>query len=313
MQSNRPWLFAFSAVIWLNALAANPSDPASSLATATVAWADPNSAYLADGQLEAVRQSTIAAQVAGTVLARTVRAGDTVKAGQVLVRIDPSAALQSQAASAAQLAAAQAQQAAAGKALERTRQLVSQNYVSPANLDKAEADYKAAKEAVRALSAQNAGAAAQTGWRTLVAPFDSVVTSTFTEIGDIAMPGKPLIQLHDPRALRVAMNLPAGIVARLQGKGEPQITIPDAGPSQRTPKAGRLVVVSSADPVSHTQRAHIDLPSGLEGLHPGMFARIELALRQEPGWSPRLVVPASALIARGDLRAVYVQADPGFL
>jgi multidrug efflux system membrane fusion protein len=309
MLSNKTWLQGLLAATLLGAGVPAGAQSIKQLATATVGLGSANGFYQADGQLEAIRETIIAAQVAGKVLTRTVRAGDQVKAGQLLVQIDPRAAQQSQAASAAQLAAAKAQLVAAEKNLERTRQLVSQNYMSPANLDKVEADFKAASETVRALSAQMAGAAAQTGWHTLSAPFDAVVTATYTEVGDTAMPGKPLIQLHDPSALRVAMNVPASIVARLRLDADAHIEIPDAGPALRNPKPGRIVVVSAADPVSHTQLVRIDLPRELGDLHPGMFARIGLPLQTDPGSAQRLLVPVSALVARGDLRAVYVVAE----
>lgn len=51
-----------------------------------------------DGQVEALRQSAIAAQVPGTVLELNVRAGDAVRAGQVLLRIDARAPRESRSA-----------------------------------------------------------------------------------------------------------------------------------------------------------------------------------------------------------------------
>ena len=59
-----------------------------------------------DGVVEAVRQTVIAAQVPGAVLALTVKAGNSVKAGQVLARLDARAAQQNAAAGDAQVRAA---------------------------------------------------------------------------------------------------------------------------------------------------------------------------------------------------------------
>lgn len=293
-----------------------PLAPAERVPTVQVGTVAAGASYVADGQVEAVRQTVIAPQVSGRVTLLAVKAGDAVRAGQVLVRIDARAAEQNQAATAAQLAAARAQLIAAERNLERTRKLVEQKFLSPNTLDRVEADQRAAAETVKALSAQTAGAAAQTGWHTIAAPFDAVVASVTTEVGDTAMPGKPLLQLHDPAALRIATNVPAALAARIEPAGAAgaavAIEIPDAPAEARRPAAGRVTVVAAADPVSHTQLVRIDLPRGLAGLTPGLFARVRLPLAGETAaTASRLTVPSAALVTRGDLRAVYVADRQG--
>lgn len=288
------------------------SSQSAALATSTVGGRESSAVYLADGQVEAVRETTITAQVSGQVIARPVHAGDRVKAGQLLIRVDSRAAQQSQAAVSAQLAGARAQLVAAEKHLERTRLLVEQKFVSPAVLDRAEADYRAAVESVKALTAQTAGAATQTGWHTITAPFDAIVTSVSTELGDTVMPGRPLMVLHDPMEFRVAVNVPAATAGRIDVAGQPAIEIPDAVGDARRPPPGRIVVVPAADPLSHTQLVRIDLPRGVAGLHPGLFTRVRLPLSGESQTDAvRLTVPRSAVVKRGDLRGVYVVDERG--
>jgi len=77
-----------------------------------------------DGVVEAVRQTTLSAQVAGAIVALQVKAGDHVKAGQELLRIDARAAQQNLAGSSAQTEAAQASLRVASKELERQKQLL---------------------------------------------------------------------------------------------------------------------------------------------------------------------------------------------
>lgn len=303
---------AFVAAATLSGAASAQDRP--QLPTAQVRSLDAGASYLADGQVESVRQTMIASQVSGQVVALTVKAGDAVKAGQLLARIDARAAEQNQAASAAQLAAARAQLTAAERNLERTRQLVAQKFLSASTLDRAEADQRAAAETVKALRAQTAGAATQTGWHTLVAPFDAIVSSVATELGDTAMPGKPLMHLQDPAALRVAVNVPAGVAARLDTSAGAEVEIPDAPEQARRPQVSRMTLVASADPVSHTQLVRLDLPRGLAGLTPGLFARVRLPLAapREPAASAgRVAVPLAAVVSRGDLRGVYVAEEGG--
>ncbi len=282
------------------------------LEIATVGTGATGDTYTADGRVEAVRETTIAAQVSGRVISLGARAGDRVRAGQELARIDARAAQHNEVAVAAQLAGARAQSIAAQRELERTKQLVEKKFLSPATLDRVEAEKRSADEVVRALEAQRAGAATQTGFHRIVAPFDGIVTSVTTELGDTAMPGKALMLLHDPRKLRVAVDVPAAQVARLiRTTAMPVIEIPDAPPEARNPGATGVVVVPAADPVAHTQLVRVELRGSPQGLHPGLFARVRFELAPEPGGDAiaRLTVPRSALVARGDLRAVYVVAQ----
>ncbi len=310
---------ALVAGFWANpgaVMAAGPSSApaapdASTLATATVGEGGAAASYTADGRVEAVREATISAQVSGQVLKLGARAGDQVRAGQELARIDARAAAQGEAAIGAQLAGAQAQLVAAARNLERTQKLVEQNFLSPATLDRAQAEKRAADEAVKALQAQRAGAATQTAWHRLLAPFDGIVTSVPAEVGDTAMPGKPLMLMHDPQRLRVAIDVPAALVARLsRDPASLVIDIPDAPAQQRSPEVAGVVVVPAADPIAHTQLVRLELKSA-QGLHPGLFARVRLTLNPVPGaeTSVRLTMPRAALVMRGDLHAVYVVGD----
>jgi len=150
--------------------------------TPPLAWAPVQSSTQAplqssDAKVEAVRDATLAAQVAGSIVALRVHAGDRVKAGQELLRIDARMAAQGAAASSAQVAAAQAQAAVATKEYERQQQLFAKNYISQAALDNARAQWQASQAQVKALQAQAGVAATQTGLHVVQAPFDGVVAS----------------------------------------------------------------------------------------------------------------------------------------
>ena len=110
----------------------------------------------AEGVVEAIRQTTLGAQVAGRIVELAVKAGDTVRAGQVLARIDARTADQAVAASRSQIAEAEANLANAKRKDERNRDLLAQKFVSQAAVDQSEAEYKAAQAQLAAITA-NAG------------------------------------------------------------------------------------------------------------------------------------------------------------
>ena len=127
-------------------------------ATLDVAVRELPRTIVAEGQVEAIRQTTLGAQVAGRIVALDVKAGDSVRAGQVLARIDARTADQAVAAGRSQIAEAEANLANAKRKYERNRDLVAQKFVSQAALDQAEAEYKAAQAQLAATTA-NAGQA----------------------------------------------------------------------------------------------------------------------------------------------------------
>src|SRR4051794_21544306 len=96
--------------IWVTLVAVAASTPAFAATnmpppavSAVVEYREFDRVAAAEGVIEAVHQSTLAAQVAGRVVALNVKAGDTVRAGQVLVQIDARSAAQAEAASQSQV------------------------------------------------------------------------------------------------------------------------------------------------------------------------------------------------------------------
>lgn len=258
-----------------------------------------------DGQVEALRQSVIAAQVPGAVLELNVRAGDTVRAGQVLLRIDARAAEQSAAASSAQVAAARAALDVAATELKRKRALAQKNYISQGALEQAESQYRAAQAQLNAQSAAAGAARTQTGFHVVKAPFDGVVAQLAVERGDMAMPGRPLLTVYDPAALRVAAHVPA---SALQGGASGVQVLLSGGAAAITPT--RVQVLPTVDPQSLTQQVRADLPAGTVAA-PGQFARLQLATGQAVGTGDAaaaapLFIPASAVVRRAEVTAVYV-------
>lgn len=269
-----------------------------------------------EGVVEAVRQTQISAQVAGSVQQLMVKAGDTVGAGQVIARIDARAAEQGVAAGQAQVAAAQAQLALAASELERKRQLFQKQYISQGALDQAEAAHKATLAQVQAARAQTSVASTQTAFHVVKAPYAGVVAQVQVERGDMAMPGKPLATLYDPGALRVSAAVPSSLLATRDVTGAPRVEIPALAEAGASIAPTRIQVLPTVDPQSLTQVVRADLPANLAGLAPGQFARLWMppaagAGGSSAGHAPALAVPAGAVVRRSELTAVYVLSAQG--
>jgi len=275
------------------------------LATVPVELRDVDSAYGADGVVEAVRQATIAAQLQGRVVDLNVNAGDAVTKGQVLARIDEREAAQALASGEAQAARAQAELANAKVNLERTKRLVSENFVSKAALDKAQADFDAASAALAAARAGVGQAATVKGYAVVTAPFTGVIAERHVELGDLAQPGKPLFVIYDPTALRVVADVPEDTVSDLRGKVDSaSVEIPALG---KTFKPRAVTVLPSADVRTHTKRVRLDLAEDAKAAYPGMFARAYFGT----GKAKKLLIPAQAVAYRSEVAGVYVVTDKG--
>lgn len=257
-----------------------------------------------DGVVEAVRQTVVAAQVSGAVVALAVKAGDVVKAGQVLARIDAHAAEQTVAASEAQVQSARASLEVATKEFERQKQLFRKNYTSQAALERAEAQFKATQSAVAAQIAQASVARTQSGFFVVKAPYAGVIADVPVTLGDMAMPGRSLLTIYDPDALRVTAAVPQTAVAGWSDETNARIEFPDLLPDRRWVKPSRVTLLPTVDPGTHTAQVRLDLPKGMPGIRPGMFARVWLPGRQ--GTSVRYFVPSAAVVRRAEMTGLYV-------
>jgi RND family efflux transporter MFP subunit len=283
---------------------APPKSAAAPLATAAAELREVDLATSAEAVVEAVRQSTVAAQVSGRIVDIRFDVGDRVEKGAVILRIDERAATQAVAASEAQVREAEAALANARASYVRTQQLLAQKFVSQAALDKAEADFKAAESRMKATLAGAGAAATEKSFTTIVAPYGGVVSARHVQLGEMAAPGKPLLTGFDPSSLRVVATVPSGQVPAIQAGARARIEVPSLG---RWVDVKSVTVVPSADPRTHTTQVRLELPADVKGVLPGVFARAHFVT----GKAPRLMVPRAAVLRRSEVTAVYVVDERG--
>ena len=294
-------LFAF---VGTAALAADA--PKAPLATITVQPGANNAASAYDGVVEAVRQTVVAAQVQGAIIELTVKVGERVKAGQVLLRIDARAADQNVAANDAQVQAARAQLDVAAKDFDRQKQLFQKAYISAAALERAESQFKSTQAQVNAQIAQTNAARAQTGFNVIRAPYAGVVSEVPVTLGDMAMPGRALITLYDPAQLRVTASVPQSALSSTNAAQNARAEIPGGANAQQQITPTRTQVLPTVDAATHTSQIRLDLPSELTGITPGMFARVWLATNGSAEKSTKISVPTSAIVRRAEMTGLYV-------
>lgn len=242
--------------------------------------------FPAEALVEAVDQATVAAQVSGRIVEVRVDAGRTVRKGDLLMRIDAREAAEAAAGASAQLVNAQAH-------YERLKNLHQQNFISAAALDKAKADFAAA----RAASGQ---AGAGLGHATVTAPISGIVAQRLAELGEMAAPGRPLLVIYDPDGLRVTASVPQYKLPQMRGVRQAKVEFPELG---KWVDATSVTLLPVADAATHVSQVRVGLPAGLPDILPGSFARVHFVV----GRVERLTVPQSAVLRRGEVAAVYVR------
>ena len=286
---------------------------------------------VAEATIEAVQQSTLAAQMPGRILALAVDAGDRVSKGQVLVRIDPAEAAAAVAAAEAGIAQAQTGLANARAEYARARSLVGRKFLSQSALDGARTQFEAAEAQLRAARAQREQVATVRGYAEVASPLDGVVAARHIEAGEMAQPGRNLLTIYDPAQMRAVVDLAPQRLAELgSGPLRASVELPASG---RTIEAVAVTVLPAADARTHTVRVRVDLPAGTADVLPGSFARVHFqgapaaasagasvsAADASAGTSGTsaasaarpVVIPAAAVLRRGELTAVYAADGEG--
>lgn len=240
-----------------------------------------------------IRSADVGTPVAGVVEAVRVERGDSVAAGQVLftLRADVerasslSAEVRARNEAAARGAAANLE--AARLKLERTRSLRDDNFVSPAALDQAQAEFDVAEQQLRhhrhqldSARAEVDTARAQLAQRTVRAPFAGLVVDRLAQPGE-RVELQPLLRIADISRLRVEVIVPASQFGRV-ALGQRLVVQPEVpGVAAR---AGNVTQVDRViDPASNTFRVRLELDNARSEVPVG--ARCKVALEGAGGGS----------------------------
>ena len=239
------------------------------------------------GTVRAKLHAALEAKVSGRLEKMLVAPGQTVKAGELLVQLD---AREIQ----ARLDQALALREQYGRDTERLRGLLAQNAVSRQEFETIESRYRVAAASVTETETM-------LGYTKIIAPFDGVVTRKLADVGDLATPGRPLLELDNPEALRLDADVPEALINRVQ-LGATLSVRAASEDGNITGTVSEIAPVS--DPVSRTFNLKLDLPTNA-GLRAGQFARVTIPV----GETRALHVPASAVVQRGQMELVFIVVD----
>ena len=240
------------------------------------------------GTVRAKLRSAVEAKIPGRIEALLVVPGQAVQAGDTLASLDAREVK-------ARLDSTLAVREQTGRDLDRLRRLVRDGAATAAELDAIEARHRVATASVTE-------AETLLGHTRVIAPFAGVITRKLADVGDLAVPGRPLVEIEDPGRLRIEADVPEALIDKVQLGMKLPVHMGSL-PSGTEGVVGEIAPVAEA--VSRTFVVKLDLPS-IPGLRAGQFGRVSVPTGDSAG----LHVPASALLQRGQLEYVFV-ADAG--
>lgn len=248
------------------------------------------------GTVRAVHETSVGSKLLARVVEIQLKAGQEVKAGDILARLDDTdlkAKLQQAKAALAGVEAAQAQAANDEKRYARlfeSKSISRQEYEKAATaLRAAEAELLRAQEAVKEVEAT-------LEWATIRSPIDGTVIDKKVEAGDMVTPGQILVTLFDPKRMQLVASVRESLKRRLEvGKA---VGVQIEGLDKQC--VGTVSeIVPEAQSASRSFQVKVTGPCP-PGLYSGMFGRILVPLEDEE----LLVIPRQAVRQVGQLELV---------
>ena len=282
------------------------SDSAS--AEATVVGAE-NIAIVTTGAIESgptisgavapEEEASVRAQVGGSVLQTLVDAGQAVRRGQTLARIEAGGLQDAFLSARAGVTSASNSADVARRELERAQKLLAAGAIAERDMEQARRNSIAASAALADARARLSAAQKQVGNTVVTSPINGVVSERAVSAGDVVQPGAEMYTVVDPRSMRLEGAVPAEQLNQVR-LGAP-VTFTVNGYPGRT-FTGRVTRINpTADPATRQVRILISIPNAEGRLVGGLFATGRVASQSRTG----MLVPANAIDSRSATPSVF--------
>jgi len=266
------------------------------------------SAISLPGTIQPFQKAQLYARVDGYLKSWSVDIGAPVHAGQTLAVVDAPDLDQQLAAARGDLAMAQANYRLATLTATRWSDLSQTGAVAQQVVDEKAGDREAKRAVVSALQAKVRGIEALSAYKRIAAPFDGIVTARKTDIGALITAGsngQELFEVADLRKLRIYVQVPQTLAAKLKVGQQATFTLPEQ-PGQ-TLKASVAAISHALDPAARTMLVQ------LQAANPGSVgagAYCQVTFDEPAAASNAIRIPATALIVRNAGSAVAI-VGPG--
>jgi RND family efflux transporter MFP subunit len=245
------------------------------------------------GSLTPVREADVRAETGGTVLETRVEAGQKVKEGQVLGRLEDTAIRDAFFSARAAARSTEVALSDARRDLERDERLFKAGAVSERQLERSRTTVTTAEAALADARARLVSAEEQLEKTTLRAPFSGVVSERAVSAGDVVQPGTLLYTVVDPTSMQLEAAVPADRLREISVGTPVEFTVSGYGERRFHGRIDRINPV--ADPATRQVRIYVKIPNSDQGLVAGLFTegRVESQRKRT------LAIPLAALDPQG--------------
>ncbi len=249
-----------------------------------------DSIVTAAGALTSRNTSVLSSKVMGRVESLSVQEGDQVNAGKLLLRIDSGEIT-------AQAIQAQAAYNNAKLHYDRIKSLYGVKASTQMEMDHAMLDLETAQAGLKAAKAMES-------YTMITAPISGQIVEKRINVGEMAMPGQPVLKIEDNRNLRLEVTVREKDILHIQPGEQVKVRI-DAMPGKDISGTVSLVV-PAADVRTHSFVVKVDIPTG-KGLITGMYGKAIFSI----GRREAVMVPKEAVVAISGVTGVYLVGDAG--
>jgi len=267
--------------------------------------AQPLSRWLpVSGTVQPLRQAMVKAKVSGDVRQVTVREGESVKAGQLLAKIDTADLEAKLIERSGALESAKAQLAMAEKTQATNQALLKQNFISQNAYDNSESSRHVSEGTVKSAEAQVQLARNALRDATATSPLNGIVAKRHVQVGEKVAFDSPLITVVDLTDMELQAAVPAVDVPELAIGKTVELTIDGFGERRFTGRVERIN--PAAEPGTRAILVYVGIPNADGALRGGMFATGRIALAAS---APVPTLPATAI--RTEAGQTYVWTVEG--
>jgi RND family efflux transporter MFP subunit len=301
MKHRLDWMILFS----LLAATAHAQPPAGPVRFTTARQHEVHARVRLSGNVEAHTETPVASEVAGFVIERLAREGDSVTQGKPLAKLRTRNLELDRKAMLGQLKEAKAELRRAERDLDRARRLREQELLPEEDLDTAEATKLAAEGRIQRIEANVERIELDIERCTIRAPFDGVVVREYTDVGAWINVGSPVVEMVSMDALEVRIDVPQSYYHQMKTGVEVEIHVESTPPLQLTGKV--IAIIPRADVRSRVFPIKVLVQDiGSENLVPGMLVTTIVPVGDARTLT---LVPKDAILSQGSNRMVYVIND----
>ncbi|SHG02272.1 RND family efflux transporter, MFP subunit [Kaistia soli DSM 19436] len=271
--------------------------------TVTVERAPATESVVLTGQVQAQNEAAMAFRIGGRMIERPVNVGDSVKAGQILAKLDPVNELNTLRSANAALSAAEGQLVQAENAFERQDRLLASGFTTRANWDQAQQALRTARSQVDDAEAQLEIAQDRVSFTELKADVDGTVTARGAEPGEVVQAGQMIVQLARRDGRDAVFDVPPQVLRTAPPDAEITVRLTS------DPNVTAIGRVREVAPQADAQTRNFAVRVGINAPPAAMLLGSTVTGTLKISGAPVMALPATALTTNEQKPAVWV-VDP---